>query len=436
MKIIDVISTANSNLLRNKSRFILTILAVFIGAFTIIMTTGINTGVNGYIDKQMASVGGEGYLEIMPASTMENLGGGGLDIMGDGDVKEYSSEKAATEIEFFTQKDIDKIREIAGVESAKAYQMTSAEYIYSVTGEAKKFEIQIGEMPSDSLNVDMAAGRMVDLNNGKAEIAITDKFIEPLGFKDAENAVNKEVKLAVKNQMTGQTTEVGATISGVMNPNVVGFGRAWINDAAGNELHDIATAGLPDEIKNQSYFAVAQLTDDYLTDEKVTEVKDKLKDMGYSAMTIEDEIGMMKSFFDAVTMVLTIFGGIALIAASIGIVNTLFMAVQERTREIGLMKAMGLGKGKIRLMFSLEAVALGFWGVVLGVVLAFVAKEVANHLAAETFLKALPGFVLVKFDIITLIVICLIVMAIAFLAGTLPARRASKLDPIEALRYE
>jgi putative ABC transport system permease protein len=145
---------------------------------------------------------------------------------------------------------------------------------------------------------------------------------------------------------------------------------------------------------------------------------------------------MIKSFFDAIILVFTIFGGIALLAASIGIINTLFMAVQERTREIGLMKAMGLGKGKIFLMFSIEAISLGFWGSAIGVGVAYLAKAIINPIAADTFLKDLPGFHLMEFDILTLAWLILLVMAIAFLAGSLPARRAAKKDPIEALRYE
>jgi putative ABC transport system permease protein len=127
---------------------------------------------------------------------------------------------------------------------------------------------------------------------------------------------------------------------------------------------------------------------------------------------------------------------IALVAASIGIINTLFMAVQERTREIGLMKAMGLGKGRIFLMFSVEAIALGFWGSAVGIAVGYVLRSVANGLAAETFLKDLPGFTLVEYKLVNLVFVAIVIMTIAFLAGTLPARRAAKKDPIDALRYE
>jgi len=436
MKLVDVIKTANSNLLRNKGRSFLTILAIFIGSFTIIMTTGINTGVNGYIDKQLASAGGAGYLEIMPKGTSEALGGSGGLMGGSDTVQEYNPNKNAASLQYISPEDLARIRQISGVKTAKAFQMIQAEYITSDINN-KKFVVKVQELPSDSINVDMATGRMVNLTAKQPEIALQEKFIAPLGLGSNADAVGKKVRVAVMNQVTKKITEIEMTVSGVMNPGVVNMGRSLVNESANSKLYAAMTDGLPAAYKNQAYFAMAQLNAEYSrSDAKISKVKDELKNMGFTAMTVEDEVGMVKTFFDAITIVLTIFGVIALIAASIGIINTLFMAVQERTREIGLMKAMGLGKGKIFMMFSFEAIALGFWGGAIGVALAYVAKTVANSLAQATFLKNLPGFTLVEFNPITLIVIVAIIMLIAFLAGTLPARRAAKKDPIEALRYE
>lgn len=430
MKFWDIVRGANSNLLRNKGRSFLTILAIFIGSFTIIMTTGVNNGVNTYIDKQMNSAGGEGYLEIMRTSTTTS----GLSGMSN-EVQEYSAEDESMASLIITSKDIDKIRAVDGVESAKMWAMLQADYVTSPNTD-KKFTIEVATLPSDTINLDMAAGRAVDIDSATPEIVIADKYVKPLGFSSNEDAVGKKVKIAVTNQISGEMSEVELTISGVTNPSVIGMGRSWVNDRGSHALSDRVLAGMPAEYRNQSYFAMAQLKDDWLSDEKTQQVKDDLKDMGFTAMTVEDQVGIVKTFFDAVTMILTIFGVIALLAASIGIINTLFMAVQERTREIGLMKAMGLGRGKIFTMFSWEAVMLGFWGAALGVGLAYLIKVIINPIAAETFLSGLPGFTLIEFNPVTLTVIVAIVMTIGFLAGTLPARRASKKDPIEALRYE
>ena len=430
MKFWDVIKIANANLLRNKGRSFLTILAIFIGSFTIIMTTGVNNGVNTYIDKQMNSAGGEGYLEIMRESSATS-GLGGLS----SDVQEYSTEDNSTASMIITGKDIEKIRAVNGIKTAKPWMMLQPEYITSASTD-KKFTIDLAALPTDTIRIDMAAGRIVSIDSDTPEIAIADKYVRPLGFSSNQDAIGKVVKIAMANQITGDIAEVELTISGVMNPSVIGMGRSWVNDRAANKLSDQVMAGMPAEYRDQSYFAMAQLKDDGFSDEKVQQVKDDLKELGFTAMTVEDQVGMVKTFFDAVTMILTIFGVIALLAASIGIINTLFMAVQERTREIGLMKAMGLGRGKIFTMFSWEAVMLGFWGAALGVGLAYLIKVIINPLASDTFLNGLPGFTLIEFDPMTLTIIVAIVMTIGFLAGTLPARRASKKDPIEALRYE
>ena len=214
------------------------------------------------------------------------------------------------------------------------------------------------------------------------------------------------------------------------------MGSAWMNDKAGQLIEDITMAGLPQEYRNQANAIVAQLDKDHISEEAASKVKEQLEDMGYSSMTLTDTVSMIKSFFDAITTVLTIFGAISLLAAAIGIINTLYMSVQERTREIGLMKAMGLSRAKIFGMFSLEAIALGFWGGIIGLVVAFIARAIVNPLASRTFLASLPGFTLIEFNPLYLLIIVLVVMAIAFLAGTLPARRAANKDPIESLRYE
>ncbi len=139
---------------------------------------------------------------------------------------------------------------------------------------------------------------------------------------------------------------------------------------------------------------------------------------------------------NAITGGLTVFGSIALLAASFGIINTLYMSVRERTREIGLMKAMGLSNGKIFQLFSIEAILIGVIGSILGILLASLAGAALNNFATANFLKGLEGFELTKFTLQNNTAITIAIALVSFLAGALPARSASKKDPIEALRYE
>ncbi len=208
------------------------------------------------------------------------------------------------------------------------------------------------------------------------------------------------------------------------------MGGSRTNLAFWNRINAINYEGMPAET-NRSYQATADVEP-----EKIKDVQKALEEIGLKAMSVEDEVGMFQVFFDAILIVFNIFGGIALVAASIGIINTLFMAVQERTREIGLDKALGMSNGKVFLSFSAEAIMLGFWGSLFGIIVSFVVGQIANIIATQTFLSDFPTFKLTIFEPLTMISIALVIMLIAFLAGTLPARRASKKNPIDALRYE
>jgi putative ABC transport system permease protein len=155
-------------------------------------------------------------------------------------------------------------------------------------------------------------------------------------------------------------------------------------------------------------------------------------------MTVEDIIGTIKTFFDVILTVFKIFGLIALLAAAIGIINTLFMSVQERTREIGLDKALGMSSRHVFISFSLEAISLGFWGSVFGITVSIILGNIVNAAfhAEGGFLEAFPTFNLATYTIKDIISVTILIMTIAFLSGTLPARRASHKNPIDALRYE
>jgi len=432
MKLHDVIKSANSNLLRNKGRTFLTILAIFIGSFTIIATSAIRTGVNSYIDTQMDSAGGEGYVEIMPKAFQEIMEG--MMSAGSNGPTEYNPKTNSTEMTVISKDDIKKIKEIPGIQSVKSVQSVSAEYITGGKND-KKFLIRPQSLPSDRISIDIAEGRLINIRGDQAEINLQPGYATALGYKSDADIIGETIKLGVVEEVTMKVQIVEAKVVGILNKSIINLGRSWINNNLQSKMLDVIYAGMPSSYRDITVFATAEW-DTSLGDEGLEKIKAELEEMGFVGTTFEDQVGMIKSFFDAIILVFTIFGGIALLAASIGIINTLFMAVQERTREIGLMKAIGLGKGKIFLMFSIEAISLGFWGSAIGVGVAYLAKAIINPIAADTFLKDLPGFNLMEFDILLLAFLIVLVMAIAFLAGTLPARRAANKDPIEALRYE
>lgn len=193
------------------------------------------------------------------------------------------------------------------------------------------------------------------------------------------------------------------------------------------------SGGVP-SLENEFLFATASY-DSNLNDADITTIKNDLGKLGYEGQTIEDQIGTAARFITIFQIALNSFGAIALIAATFGIINTLLMAVKERTREIGLSKALGMRRSTVFALFSIEAVLIGFWGSLIGIGAAIGTGAIFNNVATKSFLKDFEGLQM-SFPLMNNLRIMLLIMAIAFVAGTLPSRRASKLDPIEALRYE
>ncbi len=169
----------------------------------------------------------------------------------------------------------------------------------------------------------------------------------------------------------------------------------------------------------------------------VSKVEDEIKKMGFSPFSLLDASRNLRLVFTVFDLFLGLFGSLALAVASLGIINTLVMAILERRREIGVLKALGATDRDVRSLFFAEAGAMGLFGGVFGVALGWLIGQALTW-GATIYLKRqdLPG---VK---ISYVPWWLATSAIAFaiivslVAGLYPASRAAKLNPVEALRYE
>jgi putative ABC transport system permease protein len=166
-------------------------------------------------------------------------------------------------------------------------------------------------------------------------------------------------------------------------------------------------------------------------------VEDAIKKMGFTAFSILDASRGLRQFFAVLYAFLGIFGSLALMVASIGIVNTLVMAILERRREIGIMKAIGASDGDVKKLFFAEAGAMGILGGLVGVGLGWAIGEVIN-LGTNVYLKrqSLPPehFWSVPWWLVGGAI--LFAFVVSMVSGLYPAGRAARLDPVQALRYE
>ena len=169
----------------------------------------------------------------------------------------------------------------------------------------------------------------------------------------------------------------------------------------------------------------------------VTEVEDAIKKMGFSTFSLLDVSTSLRTVFKVFDTFLGLFGSLALTVASLGIINTLVMAILERRREIGVLKALGASDRDVRSLFFVEAGAMGFFGGICGVAIGWLISEALNF-GTMIYLKR-EDIAAVQISYVTWWLAALAIavsIGISLIAGLYPAARAAKLDPVEALRYE
>ena len=434
MRTLDLIGTAVSNTFRSKTRTILTILAIFVGAFTLTLTSGLGTGINAYIDDTVTSIGASDVM------TVTKTADGPTGIAASGPV-EYDPDAVASgqpgppgqTVVALDPTDLDVLAGIEGVRDVQAIRTISPDFIQA--GDGTKFVIGVGSLVAGQ-SVQLTTGTDPEDGSATPQLVLPVSYVEPMGLTSPENAIGQTVSIAITDAERTQHV-VDATVVGVAEEGLASPTGASIvpNDTLSNELFDAQNIGIPaDQV--QRYAQASVRFDLNATEAEITALKDRLADDGYTGTTVADQLGMFKTVIDGIVLVLNAFAVIALLAASFGIVNTLFMSVQERTREIGLMKAMGMGNGRVFSLFSIEAAFIGFLGSAIGVAIAMLAGAGLSSALSGSLLADLPGLTLIAFDPVSILAIILIVMVIAFLAGTLPAARAGRADPVESLRYE
>ncbi len=435
MRTIDLARTAIANTFRSKLRTTLTVLALFVGAFTLTITTALGAGVSSYIETQVNAFAADNVLLVQaqtdatlaaesdgPAewdpesSTSSNAQAGGTPLAG-------------AQAEPLTDDDLDAIAAIDGISGLDPVRTVSTDWVSH--DESGQFEFAVN--PQSAVTVaDLEAGAQLDQGSSSFQVVLPNDYLEALDFDSADDAVGAEITIGMTD-ITGETHELTAEVVGVSRSSLFASG-AGANNALVTELSSLRTAGIEGADEN-SVIAIAYL-DDGLSTTEIDDVTAALDDAGFSAQTIEDQLGIVTTIIAGITGVLNAFAIVALIAAAFGIVNTLLMSVQERTREIGLMKAMGMSSGRIFTLFSLEAITIGVIGSLLGVGAAMLVGSGIGAALAAGPLAELEGLSLFAFEPLSLLGVVLLISAIAFVSGALPASRAARQRPIESLRYE
>ena len=336
---------------------------------------------------------------------------------------------------------------------------------------------------------DFAAGKMLTQPDGD-EAIVGEVFTETFGFQKPEDAVGQTteflttpdkkdsgspsagaagdeeqsglsffgIPLEDENNGAGENTVVARTfrISGVLKAEPKDQGPAGLMSNASiyipvhaahewaskhpNPMGEVALAlarqsGQLKQSESEGYFsAVIRVSDPVV----LTEVRKRLTEMGFGSFSIVDQLEQIRTVFLIIDSVLGLLGGISLLVASFGIANTMIMSILERTREIGIMKAIGAEDREIKMIFFFEAAVIGLFGGAIGCLAAWGIDGLANRLAYRFILKPQGASFVDFFHLPAWLWMGAILFAlgVSILAALYPAARAARIDPVRALRHD
>jgi putative ABC transport system permease protein len=424
MRFNDLFSMAFYNLWRRKMRTFLTILAVVIGATLVALMVSIGSGLQGFIVNQFGMAVPQNSVIV---AAVKNTGRAAANSNGPHDVSQRVVQKP------FTAQDLENIKAIPGVEQVNYMVNVPGQYIQP-SGTSLEISVNPNAVPNyvEKLRGLVAGNYFADGASGQCVIA--DDYLNVFGWPDAASAIGEQVVIHVTKANIYDTQSQNFTfmVVGVMT-------RTSSNSEVMIPMNDginMARYYTDNPLLYTDQQPGTSLQIETTTKAQVDAVAAAVQNLGFSTTTPAQILAAVNSVFKVIRTVLAAFGLIALVVAAIGIINTLIMAIYERTREIGVMKAVGATRNDIRLLFTVEGGALGFLGGVVGVLLALLFGQVLNFIAARTFLSSYPGFTISVFSIWLCLGVIALTTVIALVAGLAPANRAAKLDPVESLRYE
>ena len=433
MRRIDIIRRAGKSLRLAKKRTILTSLAIAVGATTVAVAIAAAKGGNAYVESLANKIGDQRALTVIRAvKSRDPYAPNKISTTREDFEKTQAEESIKSRL--ISKEDLNKISKVKGVRKASPAIPVSAETVRIENGE--KYDVGIATK-NDEQEMELSAGKL-DKNNqiDAGKIVAPKAYVEVLGGKKPEDIIGKKVILEFKDskgQIFEKTFEIQAVDAGKTETTFNYQGNFWIENSDG-----LAIATKQND-RDPQFYSLSVTTDGSRTVDEIK--KDILALNGggyYDVSTFADDKAIVQAGINAISAGLAGFGFLTLLAAVFGIINTQYISVLERTSQIGLMKSLGMRKSDVSKLFRYEAALIGLIGGIIGVVVAygitFLNPVIKNALKLQN--TAGVDTNLLQPHWLAWILLVLVLMIISILSGYLPARKAAKMNPIEALRTE
>jgi ABC-type lipoprotein release transport system permease subunit len=487
MSFLDILHLALRNLRQAKLRATLTTMGVIVGVAVIVTMVSFGLGLQSNMLARFKALDLFNEIQVFGRGLSSLAGLDRPARRGEGerrDGRQQRADKVATRI--LDDAGVKEIAAIAGV----AYVEPNVNFVAYVRCNNRLFTEMIGgaNIPNASTRFQhFVAGQMISAPTAQ-EAVVSERFAREAGYEKPADAIGKTLELLSppdgNNRKSGEEEEETPNFFGIplddpgidesrvqlesINLRIAGVLSTEIKEGAGQgglrglmpgaglyvplqtahswtiqhrgPMNRVALAlarqaGVLGAGEMEGYdSAVVRVTDPV----QLTEVRKKINELGFSSFSIVDQLDQIRTLFLIIDSVLGLLGGISLLVASFGIANTMIMSILERTREIGIMKAIGAEDREIRLIFFVEAAVIGVVGGVVGVLVAWGIDGLANRLAYRFILKP-QGASFIDFFSMPLYLslgAILFALIVSILAALYPASRAARIDPVRALRHD
>lgn len=441
MGFFDLVSLILDNLGRRKARVALTAIGVVIGTAAVVVLVSLAIGLQRNANQQLYGIGDLSLIQVMP-NYGEFYGGPGPMVVG-GSGNQPANQKLITEAS------LGELAALPGVEVVipRDYLMGGGTLQFQRL-ETYPSIIGVGVDDLSVLGVTSAQGTL-KLERGTVIIGamIPRNFYDPRWRPGQEEPqppelLDQNVKLTLI-KYTQEGTEVRKSIP-LRVTGILAESRGESDYSMYMRLDEVTGfnewfMGKRINRNRDGYSMVVVKVENV---REVLDITDQIIALGYQAYTPQSFVQGINSFYIVLQVIFGGVGAIALLVAAIGIANTMTMAILERTREIGLMKAIGATNRDVLSVFLGEAAGIGFIGGLGGVLLGWSAGQVLNVLALAYFAGqsaqqgGLPPSVAVYTPLWLPLFTLVFATLIGLISGVYPALRAATLVPVDALKYE
>lgn len=403
MRFLDTIKLALRALLRNKTRTLLTMLGIIIGISSVIIMMSLGSSLTSYMQKGFSAIGGN----VISVRSEWNRDGGMWSLMHPLEQTDYEAIKS-------------QCRHLAAVTPSVT---TGAALVFGNNSHSAMLEGESTDVLITS-NLKMSKGTMFDADDiaSSAKVCVLGVTIVEKLFTQGENPIGQTIRCNdIPMQVIGVLEPLDKFMGIDINDRLLAPYTTVMKRFVGtNDIDEIdcVSRSLAD-----NEIAVAEI-------DRVMRVAHGIGQDDTPDFRIELSQDVMKQLNDIlgiVVLVLSLIAGISLVVGGVGIMNIMYVTVTERTREIGLRKAIGARKRSIMSQFLVESVVLSLVGGLIGVLVGMGLYGLATMIIPQMPFVLNGNALLVSFGVCTLI---------GVFFGWYPSRKAANLDPIQAIRYE